>query len=72
MNEQKSFRPSDFSLREIPGFIVIYIIISLVSVATGFIVEQLPDIWKGALLGLGVGLIAALIILRLRTGKKTD
>ena len=72
MNEQKSFRPSDFSLREIPGFIVIYIIISLVSVATGFIVEQLPDIWKGTLLGLGVGLIAALIILRPRTGKKTD
>ena len=72
MNEQKSFRPSDFSLREIPGFIVIYFIISLVSVAMGIIVEQLPDIWKGALLGLGVGLIVALIILRPRTGKKTD
>lgn len=72
MNEQQSFRPRDFSLREIPGFIVIYIVISLVCVAMGFIVEQLPDLWKGVLLGLGVGLIAAFIILRPRTGKKAD
>ena len=64
MKKHKSFRPSDFSLRDVPGFFAIYIVISLIFVAMGLIVEQIPDIWKGVLLGLGIGLSIALVILR--------
>ena len=53
MPEHKSFRPSDFSVRDIPGFIVAYLIISAASVAAGLLVEGLPDFWKGALLAAG-------------------
>ena len=53
MKEHKSFRPSDFSLRDIPGFGLIYIIIAVVLVGIGLLVEQFTDIWKGVLLGFG-------------------
>lgn len=76
MNDHKSFRSSDFSLRDIPGFIVAYLIISAFSVGLGLLLEALPDFWKGFLVGLGVALnialIAAYFMLRPRRAQRND
>ncbi len=71
MTEQESFRPSDFSLRDIPGFIVVYLIISATSVALGLLVEQLPNFWNGVLLGVGGGMLVSFLLLG-RVTKQVD
>lgn len=72
MSEHKSFRPSDFSLRDIPGFIAIYLVISAVSVATGLLLESRPKFWSGVLVGTGFTLAATFFILSPRGGRKAD
>ena len=62
MTEHRSFRSSDFSLRDIPGFIVTYLIISVVSVGVGLFLEGLPDFWNGVLLGGGLALMGAFLL----------
>ena len=64
MTEHKSFRPSDFSLRDVPGFIVAYLIISAASVVIGLLVEGLPGFWKGVLLGAGCAMLVSVPLLR--------
>ena len=72
MSDPKSFKPTDFSLRDIAGFVVIYLIISVVAVALGLLAEGLPDFWKGVLLGSGVTLIVALLIFRTQRREQND
>jgi hypothetical protein len=64
MNKLRSFVPSDFSLRDIPGFLVAYVIISAICVLAGLTLQALPPFWRGTLCGLGIGLFGALILLR--------
>ena len=59
MTEHKSFRVSDFSFRDVPGFIAGYILISIVAVCIGLLLEPLPEFWRGGLLGGGVALMVA-------------
>jgi membrane associated rhomboid family serine protease len=63
MAKHESFKPSDFRLRDIPGFLVIYLIISIVSVVLGLALETLADLWRGLIGGLGIGLALALLVL---------
>ena len=64
MSRHRSFRPSDFSLRDIPGFLVGYVIICVIGVLGGLLLEPLPPFGRGTLLGLGMGLFGALFLLR--------
>ncbi len=70
MSKDRSFVPSDFSLRDIPGFLLGYVIISAICVLAGLALEALPPFWSGMLCGLGLGLCGALILLR--DSKKID
>lgn len=64
MRKHRSFVPSDFSLRDIPGFLVAYVIISATCVLAGLTLQALPPFWGGLLCGLGIGFIGALSLLR--------
>ena len=64
MTRHRPFRPSDFSLRDIPGFLVGYVIISTICVVGGLLLETLPPFGRGVLLGLGMGFFGALFLLR--------
>ena len=66
MTEHRSFKPSDFSLRDVPGFIFGYLIISVLFVGLGLFFEGLPDFWRGLLLGGGLALVGSLFGPRLR------
>ena len=61
MSDPKSFRPSDFSLRDIPGFIVVYLIFSAAAVGLGLLLEAMPEFWRGVLLGGGLASIGAFL-----------
>lgn len=71
MTEHKSFRPSDVSLREIPGIIVACFVISVVFVALRLLLSGLPDFWNGLLLGGGLALMGAFLLL-VRNTRKID
>ena len=64
MSEHRSFVPSDFSLGDIPGFLVAYGIVSAICVLVGLTFEGLPPFWGGTLCGLGMGFLGALLLLR--------
>ena len=61
MSKHRSFKPSDFSLRDIPGFIVAYIIISLFSIGLGLLIEALPEFWSGILVGAGFAMLGTFL-----------
>jgi len=69
--EHKSFRISDFSLRDVPWAVAAYLIISLFSIGLGVFLESLPKFWSGVLLGAGCALLASIFLLRPAT-KKVD
>ena len=64
MSKHRSFRPSDFSLRDIPLLLVSYIIISLLCILCGLFLELFSPFVRGLLLGLGLGCMGALFLLR--------
>ncbi|MFT5126619.1 MAG: hypothetical protein ACI8W8_000214 [Rhodothermales bacterium] len=64
MSKHRSFRPSDFSIRDVPGLLVGYLIISVIFVLCGLMIEAFPPFGRGTLFGLGVGLVGALFLLR--------
>ena len=66
MNKQRSFTPGDFSLRDIPCFLVVYLAISAICIGLGVAVERLPSFWRGVLCGMALGLLSALVLLRPR------
>ena len=70
MSKHRSFVPSDFSLRDIPGFLVAYVILAAICVLAGLTLEAVPPFWGGMLCGLGIGFLGALILLR--GSKKVD
>ena len=64
MSKHRSFRPSDFSLkdfsiRNIGFFLAAYLVISVLSIGIGLFLEAVPEFWRGVLLGAGVALIGA-------------
>lgn len=63
MSEHRSFVPSDFSLRGIPGFLVAYVTISAICVLVGLTLQGLPPFWGGLLCGVGIGFLGALMLL---------
>lgn len=65
MSRHRSFLPSDFSLRDVPGFLVAYLLLSAACVAAGFFMEQLPPFWRGTLWGASIGLAAGVAWLSL-------
>jgi len=69
MSKPKSFRPSDFSLRDIPGFFAAYLVIAAVSVGLGLAIEAIPDFWGGVLAGVGLACFAAMLLLRPKTNR---
>ena len=60
VNQSKSFRPTDFSLRDVPGFLIAYVILSALFVVGGLVVPLLPPFVNGALFGFGIGLFATM------------
>lgn len=70
MSQHRSFIPSDFSLTDIPFFLVAYVIISAICVFVGLTLQSLPLFWGGVLCGVGIGLLGAYMLL-LKT-KKID
>lgn len=71
MTKHRSFAPSDFGLRDIPRIVFGLLLISAISVLTGIIVQQLkegfPLYVAGLLVGLGIGLAVALLVIRRAT-----
>lgn len=64
MTEQRSFVASDFSLRDIPEFLIVYVIVSAMCVLAGLTLEALPPFWGGVLCGSGIGFLGALALFR--------
>lgn len=72
MSKHRSFVPSDFSLRDVPIFLVAYVIMSAVCVFAGLAIQALPPWWGGMLCGVGLGFCAALLLLRDKPVKAMD
>lgn len=67
MKKHRSFKPSDFSLsdfslRNIGGFLAGYLVIAVFAVGIGLFLEALPDFWSGILLGGGLALMGAFLL----------
>lgn len=71
MTEHRSFRPSGFSLRDVPYGVAAYLVVSALSIGLGVFLESLPGFWSGLLLGSGIALLAAFFLLR-PGGKEVD
>ena len=65
MKKHRSFLLSDFSLRDVPAAIVVYVILAAICVLAGLVLETLPPFWRGLLSGMGFGLCGALMLLAL-------
>lgn len=55
MAEHRSFKPGNFSLRNVPGFLVGYIVLFAMCVAVGLVLQALPLFWIGLTCGIGIG-----------------
>ena len=62
LTTHRSFLLSDFSLRDVPAAIVVYVIVSAICVLAGLTVESVPPFWRGLLSGVGLGLCGGLIL----------
>jgi hypothetical protein len=63
MSKHRSFALSDFSLRDVPGAVAVYVILSAICMLAGLTLEWVPPFWRGLLSGMGLGLCSALILL---------
>lgn len=63
MSERRKSNPRYLSLRDMPGAVAAYAIISAVCVGLGLLVEELPEFWRGVLFGGGLGLMGAYLLL---------
>lgn len=59
-------------MRDVPWAVVVFFILSIFSVSLGILVDNLPDFWRGVLLGSGGGLIASIFLLRPPSHRKPD
>jgi hypothetical protein len=55
---QRSFVASDFSGREIPGFMLMYAAIAAVCILVGMTIESLTSFWQGFVFGIAVTMAA--------------
>ncbi|MCF7954815.1 MAG: hypothetical protein K9M75_03335 [Phycisphaerae bacterium] len=62
-SKDRSFVPSDFSLRDVPGFLIGYVAVSAICVGLGLVIQTIPSFGKGLLCGVGLGFFAALAVL---------
>jgi len=62
MKSHSSFKITDIKKSEFPGIMVIFFVISVLSVAMGLLMERLPDIVQGLIIGLGLGWMLGLMI----------
>ena len=62
MKEHRSFMPSDFSFRDLPGFVPAFLVVSFLSVGLGLFIETAPAFLSGALIGGGGALALALLL----------
>ncbi len=69
MTEHKSFRVTDFSIRDVPALVAGYLIIAAIAACIGLFLETIPEFWRGFLLGVGAALIAAILLLAPRPKK---
>lgn len=63
MSEHKSFKISDFSVRNVRYAIIGYVILSLLAIGFGVGIESLPEFWSGLLLGAGGAMLASIFII---------
>lgn len=63
MRKHRSFLPSDFTWRDIPVFVLGYLVIAALSVGLGLALESLPAFWRGLLGGLGLGALGTSAVL---------
>ena len=54
--------PSDFSFRDLPGFVPAFLVVSFLSVGLGLFIETAPAFLSGALIGGGGALALALLL----------
>lgn len=54
----RSFVVSDFSVRDIPFAVLVYVIISAICIVLGLAVESLTSFWQGFVFGIAVALVA--------------
>mgnify|MGYP001811770763 CR=1 FL=1 len=57
-SNRRSFVVTDFSLREIPGALVTYGLVSAVCVVFGLAVESLTSFWQGFVFGIAAAMAA--------------
>ena len=69
MTEHKSFRVTNFSIRDVPALVVGYLIVAAIAACIGLFLEAIPEFWRGFLLGVGATLIAAFLLLGPRPKK---
>jgi hypothetical protein len=58
----RSFRPSDFGMRDVPLLIISFLILSVFSVGFGLLSEQLPESSRFAIVGFVAGIWVGLAI----------
>ncbi|MDG2015433.1 MAG: hypothetical protein P8J33_18150 [Pirellulaceae bacterium] len=63
MNKVQSFQISGVHWRDVPGFLVGYVILSVIAVLFGLATEFLSAFWAGAIFGLGSGLLLTVSLL---------
>jgi hypothetical protein len=68
----RSFVPSDFSMRDISFMLLVFIIISVVSVVLGLFVESLFSFWRGYLWGIVTTILAVAILRQMLKTWPTD
>lgn len=61
-SRHRSFRPSDFGMRDLPLLIISFVILSVFSVGFGLLSEQLPESSRFAIFGLAAGIWVGLAI----------
>jgi hypothetical protein len=64
MSKHKSFRITDFSLRDLPWAVGAYFVLSLFAIGLGLLLEPVPPFLSGLLLGVGGALLLAFYLLR--------
>ena len=70
MKKSRSFVPSDFSFRDTPYFLMVYLVASVICIGVGLAIESIPSFCRGLLSGVGLGFLGALALLR--RGKEID
>ena len=70
-SEYKSFRcSSESSLRNLPLYLIVFMIISLFNIICGLVLEFINDFWQGLINGIIFGFASVLLILKVIDSKE--